>query len=235
MNRTKTRLKFTSQSIYFLSICLLSSNALSHANIQPKDNQDLYSERSYKEGSTAYFNLVLSHGCDGEATTDVTMLIPNATDLTGYTSSGPAGEYSGNALMSVKANVNANWKQIKYRKGEVPSYYSHGAKQEDVRAIVWRKGYVPDDMIETLSIRAATPKLEGCVSRLRVRLPAVQYCGRSKAKAWIKEPTARFSEDQISAGYAPYIDVIRDQDVNPLPADCEQNMEVEAYPSDSGN
>ncbi|RLT89280.1 MULTISPECIES: DUF1775 domain-containing protein [unclassified Ketobacter] len=208
-----------------------ASNLFAHANTKPKDNLDTYSGRSYQENSSAYVDLVLSHGCDGEATVHAAVLLPNANDLSGNTSSGPDGNYAGNALMGAKAQLNANWKHIAYGKGSVPTYYLRGEQQEDVRAIHWQRGYVPDDVIELLTFRADTPKLEGCVSKLKVNIPTVQYCTHGKVKAWIKQPTAVFGEEVISAGFSPSIDVVRDTVNNPLPEECGAGIEVEAYPT----
>ncbi len=218
-------------TLFLLTICVFSSNAVAHANVKPKDVTDNYSGRQYKENSSAYIDLVLSHGCDGEATVHAAVLIPNSNDLSGLTSSGTGGSHAGNALMGVKARTNGNWKKIRYKKGQVPTFYNHGEKQEDARAIHWKHGYVPDNMFETLTFRANTPRLEGCVAKLIVNLPTVQYCTKRKVKAWIKELTSTFSEQVISAGYSPYIEVVRDLENNPLAEECSNGEAVEVYPS----
>ncbi|MDH5302357.1 MAG: YcnI family protein, partial [Gammaproteobacteria bacterium] len=132
----------------------------------------------------------------------------------------------------IKPRVNGDWGAIRTIPGNVPTFYSHGEKSGDVRAIQWLDGFVPDSMYENLELKASLPKLEGCVGKLRVYTPVVQFCDSGLMNAWIKEPTNQFSADVISAGYAPYFDVVRNNTKNPLPESCGGVAEtVEVYPS----
>lgn len=230
--------KYTSTAGLSLLGCLaMAATAFGHANFKPKDVDPLYANRTYKEGTTAYVSLVASHGCRDEegvahATRDVYAVFPNAVDLSGVGySQGSGSRYAGNALMAIKPEQDSRFRRIERVRGPVPEFYSHGPKSQDVRALHWRRGYLPDDVYAELKFRAALPRLEGCVDRLRVYIPAVQYCTGGLVNAWIREATDAFGTEMISAGYAPYIDVLRDYDNNPLPEACDGGEQAEAYPS----
>ena len=213
--------------------------ALAHANFVPKDNLDFYNGRDYQEGSTAYLSLNLSHGCsnaDGSKsfpTRHAVAIMPNDKDLEGiaFTKSHSGDRYGANGLMSVRPEASANWKIIKNPKAPVGEYYSHGLKNEDVGAIQWIAGHVPPDFYSSVNFRAQVPYLEGCVSKLKVHIPTVQYCSAGHVKAWFKEATPSMPEHVVSTGYAPYINVIRAEG-NALAPECgEEGLEKEVYPS----
>ena len=231
-----TQLKF----IFTAAISvLIADTAIAHANFVPKDNLDFYSGRDYKEGSTAYLSLNLSHGCsnsDGTktyATRHAVAIMPNDSSLEGigFTKDHSGNHYNANGLMSVKPEASANWKRIKNPKVTVAEYYSHGARTEDVGAIQWKGGNVPADFYSSVNFRASLPLLESCVSKLKVYIPTVQYCTGGHVKAWLKEATPSMPANVVSTGYAPYINVIR-ADNNPLGAECDGvGTEEEVYPS----
>lgn len=221
-----------------LAVCAGSAaTAWAHASVKPKSVDPLYDGRSYKEGTTAYISLVPSHGCrddsgQGHSTKSVYVLFPNTEDLSDVAFTQGRGEtYAGNAIMAIKPELDARFYRVQRVRGAVPEFYSHGAKAEDVRSLRWRGGDLPDDMYAELKFRAALPVLAGCVERLRVYMPTVQYCSGGLKNVWVREATEAFPEDVISAGYAPYFDVVRDYDQNPLPDTCEQVVSAEAYPS----
>lgn len=210
-----------------------SGDLMAHANFIPKDNLDVYTGRSYQEGTAAYVQLNLAHGCGDYATRDVVATMPTSVDLSGiaYTTDQEGNRYGGNALMGIKPSVDGDWRKIDVSTGEVSSYYNHGVKHEDVWYISWRRGKVPNSMYENLEFKADLPKLEGCVAKLRVYIPIVQYCEKGYVEAWVREPTPSLPEAVISPGYAPYIEVLRDLEANPLAADCNGGVDAEAYPS----
>jgi len=210
-----------------------------HANFKPFPNMPGKDARSYVEGSSAYLELSLSHGCKGAdgghlATTDTAVVFPNAVDLgeNTYTEDRDGNRYAGNPVMSIKPSIDNRWHGLMNPSGPVKPFYSHGLREQDVRALHWHGGHVPDDHFALLSFRAQFPKLAGCTQKLRVYFPTVQYCEGGVAMGWIREATAKWPEDLISPGYAPYVDVVRDTSANPLPASCGGSGEtIEAYPS----
>ncbi len=233
---TKTALLFASLAI--------STQAWGHASFAPKDNMDAYTDRAYKEGSAAYLKLTIAHSCSNEdkseyyPTRSVSVVFPNTIDLSGQavTTNRDGDIFGGNAMMGIKPRVTRSFRKIKVFKGDVPEFYNHGAKNRDVRALHWTRGWVENDKYEVLEFRASLPKLEGCVKKLRVYTPTVQHCLGGHTLAWLRTPTAMFAEDVISPDYAPYFDIIRDEENNPLPAGAtcsEEEMTAEAYPSDS--
>ena len=232
--------------------------AFPHANIKPKET----GSRDYKEGSSAVLSIGLSHGCtqSGESFTTrvMTALFPNGPDpnLHGitYTNNGPTN-YEGNAMYGIKPVVDYNWKQIMPMTGNVPTYYNHGEKTTDVRAIHWHWGYIPDNFVGYATFSASFPKFvsDTCYDKIRVEIPVVQYCAldpkhetdhewlrdRVKKKnldsayAWIKEPTAIFpTATVVSPGYSAYLNIVRDTTTNPLPSSCGGvGQSVTVYPT----
>ena len=225
-----------------LSIALSAAmvgTAHSHANFVPKDNLDFYNGRDYKEGSTAYLSLNLSHGCSNAdnsksyATRHAVAIMPNDNSLEGiaFSKDSSGNRYSANGLMSIKPEASTSWKRIKNPKAIVGEYFSHGLKTEDVIAIQWLNGRIPADFYSSVNFRAQLPYLEECVSKIKVHIPVIQYCSAGHVKAWIKEPTPSMPIDVISTGYAPYINIIRSED-NPIAPECEgSGSEEEVYPS----
>lgn len=226
-----------------IALCaIVSSQAFGHASFVRKDNLDEYTGRSYKEGSSANIAIALGHGCHNEdrskwyATTTATILFPNGVDISEYAYTKSHGaqpvEYGGNAIMGIKARVTAKFKKVTQMRASVPNYYNHGERSDDVRSIHWINGYVKNEMFDNLEFRATFPKLKGCVKKLRVYTPVVQYCENGDMLAWMKNPTTNFPEAVISPGYAPYFDVVRDMSANPLDASCGEGEEKELYPSE---
>ena len=216
----------------------MAESALAHANFIPKDNLDMYSGRDYKEGSSAFLSLNLSHGCsnaDGEtfATKHAVAIMPNDQSLAGiaFTKDRMGNRYGANGVMSVRPEADANWKRIEAPKATVGEYYSHGLKTEDIAAIQWKRGNIPANFYASVNFRVALPYLESCVSKIKVQIPTVQYCTSGYIKAWIKEPTPSMPTDVISTGYAPYFNIVR-ADNNPLGDECGGvGTEEEVYPS----
>lgn len=232
--------------------------AFPHANIRAKET----GSRDFTEGSSAVLSIALSHGCthSGESYTTrvVTALFPNGADpnLSGiaYTNNGGTN-YNGNALFGIKPIVDYNWKEIMPMTGNVPTYYNHGEKTTDVRAVHWHLGYIPDNFVGYATVSASLPKFlpDTCYDTIRVEIPVVQYCAldpkhemdhewrrdRVKKKnldsayAWIKEPTAMFpTETVVAAGYSAYLNIVRNLTTNPLPASCGGvGQAVTVYPT----
>ncbi len=247
-----------------LAVLVISTDAWSfpHANIVPKDTLDAYNGRDYQEGSSATLSISLGHGCtmSGESysTRYVTAVFPNGTNpnLSGITYTNNGGtNYNGNALFGIKPEVDHNWKEIQPIVGDVPTYYNHGEKTTDVRAIHWRWGYIPDNFMGNAKVRVNFPKFDPstCYNKIKVDIPVVQYCAddpkhesdlawkrdRIKKKdldriyAWIKEPTSNFSADTVVApGYVASVTIVRNLATNPLPGSCGgAGQALELYPT----
>lgn len=226
------------QLIVLSGVLGTSITVFGHANVIPKDNNDSYSNRQYEEATTAYIELNIAHACkvgpDGverRNTKHFAVVFPNNIDLSGIaaTFDNYGNQYSGNALMTIKPSIDSDWKKIRIQRNPVPEYYSHGTNSNDVRGIQWQHGNVPDSMYDNLGFRASLPKLQGCVKKLQVYLPSVQYCANDTMQAWIKYPTDGFPDSAISH-YSPYFDIIRNEVKNPMPAECGDGINEVIYP-----
>lgn len=215
---------------------------LAHASFVPKDNFDSFSARDYEEGTTAYLKMNIPHGCsssDGSrtfSTRNVVMTMPNGVDLSGlaYTQGRDGQTYNANAVMGVKPAVDGDWRKINNPTAPVADYYSHGLRSDDVRSLQWLRGKIPADFYKVLEFRAGLPILNACISRLDIYFPTVQYCDQRTMKAWMRTPVGNLPADAVSTGYAPKITVVRNEEKNPLPAECPPGGEAaEAYPSES--
>ncbi|CBE69014.1 MAG: hypothetical protein F9K13_12100 [Candidatus Methylomirabilis oxygeniifera] len=237
--------------------------AFPHANIRSKDTLDAYTGRNYQEGTSAVLSINIGHGCthSGESYTTrlVTALFPNSSNpnLSGiaYTTDGTTN-YEGNALYGIKPVVDQNWKQIQPITGTVPTYYNHGAKSTDVRAVHWEWGYIPDNFAGYANVSVSFPKFQPntCYNKIQVDIPVIQYCqadskhaedhmwkrDRMKAKgdfhrvyAWMKEATSVFPTETIVApGYVASLTIVRNLTTNPLPASCGgTGQTIELYPT----
>src|SRR5574337_1208918 len=248
----------------FLTSAFICTNAWAfpHANIQSKDTLDAYSGRNYQEGTSAVLRINIAHGCthSGESYTThmVTALFPNGMDpdlgSIAYTTDGTTN-YEGNALFGIKPLADYNWKEIIPITGDVPTYYNHGAKTTDVRAVHWRGGYIPDNFVGLAEISVSFPKFlpNTCYNKITVDIPVVQYCAadsknqqdhewkrdRLKTKdihrvfAWMKEATSMFPTETIVApGYVASLTIVRNLTTNPLPASCGgTGQTLELYPT----
>ena len=152
-----------------------------------------------------------------------------------YTKDANGGLFAGNALMGTKPERDGDWLQILPKKGAVPTFYNHGANTEDVRSIHWHGGKVPNELYEDLQFRTSFPsfKPESCVTKVRVYLPAVQYCSDNlnftampdvkitNDDPWLWAPIKGVFDTVAAPGYAPYIDIDRNLIDNPLPKSCK--------------
>jgi len=156
-----------------------------------------------------------------------------------YTTDGKGGMFAGNALMSTKPERDGDWLQILPKKGSVPAFYNHGTNTQDVRSIHWHGGKVPNELYEDLQFRTSFPKFkpESCVTKVRVYLPAVQYCSDNlnftampdvnitNDDPWLWAPIPGVFDTVAAPGYAPYIDIDRNFEDNPLSKTCKKNEE----------
>jgi len=152
-----------------------------------------------------------------------------------YTTDGKGGMFAGNALMSTKPERDSDWLEILPKKGPVPPFYNHGTNTQDVRSIHWHGGKVPNELYEDLQMRTSFPKFkpESCVTKVRVYMPAVQFCSNEmnftampdlKITAddpWLWAPIPGVFEKVAAPGYAPYIDIDRNLIDNPVSKRCK--------------
>ena len=244
--------------LYSLTIGLLvSGDILAHVNFVPST---LKGERIYYENTSAYLRVNTSHGCGHgadprTALEAITLVFPNASDSLinvgkslqaigegefnsktitdiAYTFEGDGTEHGANAIMTGRVNQDPSFEMISIPTGPVPEYYSHGSRTEANRAIQWEGSNISDRLYKSVEFKADFPKLKGCVTKLRVYMPAISYCAKGTSDGWYREPTPSVAAEHTSVGYSPYVDVLRDLESNPLAEACGGNsLEAEAYPS----
>jgi len=226
------------------AICVLalsSSAAMAHLNIAQENAISIGDgSREYKEGSSAFLNVNISHDCtnaDGKhfPTTGVAVLLPNGQAVEdAYTSDHSGNDYGANAVMGVKQRVSAIFKKTKVVKGEVDPFYNHGVKTEDVRALKWMNGKVDNDHYDNLEFKAGFPKIDAtsCVAKIKIYFPSVQYCKNGYKTAWINTGDSVFGtgneKTRVTDTYAAYATVVR---TSGLPASCTEGEVVEVMPS----
>lgn len=194
--------------------------------------------REYIEGSSATLSLSLSHDCSGNPITDVTVVLPNGEGLSEadfYTKDRDGFHFGANALMGIKAKINANWGNVHVDKGDISSYYRHGVKETDTRAIQWLGGNVDNDHYDRLEFVATFPSIkeDSCVESLKIEIPTVQFCENNTLIAWIGNLDTQFlpSENtRVEEHYEPAITVVRKAN-NPLPEACAEPKTVTIKPS----
>lgn len=231
--------------LLLLTCAVAATGVQAHVNVATENAFALGNEpREYLEGKTVFLSINLPHSCSnsetGErfATTDVAVLLPNGRGLsrdTAVTADRQGNLYGANALMGSKARVSTAWRKVLVGKGEVEPFYSHGLKNIDARAIYWLKGYVDNDHYDDLEIRTKFPRLAGCTERLKIYVPAVQYCEKGYRIAWIGTSESTVfqpdSKTRVEGHYAPYFYVVRDTVNNPMPKECGEGQTVEIRPS----
>jgi len=226
----------TTTKLIAATLVLTGMQAFAHVNIAPDNAFSLGDNpREYLEGKSAFINVNLPHSCSNAdhskyfPTTDVVVILPNSIALSSefLTQDRQGNVYGANAVMGTKARVSANWKKVAVVKGTVESFYSHGLKDTDIRAIKWLKGSVDNDHYDNLEFKTRLPKInpQSCVGELRVMVPAIQYCSKGYTTAWIGTTgSARFPADsaklRLEERYTPYFKVVRDVANNPYPNTC---------------
>lgn len=218
-----------------------SGSVLAHLNIAQEDAVAVGDgSRQYKEGSTAFIDVNISHDCSNSAgehfaTTGVTVLMPNADNVAGTYTSGSGGAVHGaNAIMSIQQRLNGNFKKNKVIRGEVAPFYNHGVKTNDARVLKWLKGKVDNDHYDNLEFKASFPKIDpqSCIAKIRLFFPAIQYCKGGYKTAWIRTADSKYGtgdeKTNVAATSAPYIDVVR---TTTLPGSCSEGEMVEVLPS----
>jgi len=155
-----------------LLITVISSNAVAHSS---------FVEKEFVEGKTVELTLRVPHGCDGNPTKEIMVVMPN----------GPYKDPGlGEAVMGIKPKMNGNWNIVKSEKGEIIPFESHGTiYNEDVRSITWKGGRLPNDFYEHFQFRVKLPYLPEGVENKKLYFPVYQQCTHHTKNEWIEIPT----------------------------------------------
>jgi hypothetical protein len=228
----------------------IAGNAAAHIGIARENVFSLGDgAREYLEGSSASLGIQLPHDCKNEndehfPTTDVVVIFPNAENLSSnfMTTDRDGGVFGANAMMGVKARVSASWKKVHIVKRDVETYGSRN-KTEDVRAVKWLRGMVDNDHYDNLEIKTSFPKINpaSCVGSLKIQVPAIQYCKRGYAIAWIGTENSQLfplldppnPKVRLTETFTASFKVVRNLETNPLPDGCGEPTEEVVRPSDA--
>lgn len=125
-----------------------------------------------------YHKLVfrVPHGCQGAATTKISITIPEG-------------------VIAVKPQPKPGWKLEKIRGDYKRSYTLHGnTLTAGVRLVTWSEGRLPDDEFDEFAFSAFfAPGLE---PNSMLSFPVLQGCGQREVR-WDQIPTARQSSHEI--------------------------------------
>lgn len=139
----------------------------------------------------AYYEAALRvpHGCDGAATTALSVAIPEG-------------------VISVKPKMMAGW-TIKTTTGTYKhSYNIHGKTvREGVTSISWIGNAVPDDRFETFTFLVKLPEDKDV---MRVYFPVTQTCGSTKVE-WNEIPDTGENAHTLKHP-APFVDLMAAHD-----------------------
>lgn len=244
-----------SKNLLLLATLALAGDALAHTTVLKKNTPDEWGARAELEGSSGSVSaFTIPHGCSSPDRTEgpnpVTaqaVVWPNGFDAEAVRNDTGdpvilADHIEGNAVMSPKPAQDHNiFKKIEVLTGPVPTFFSHGERNEDVRAFHYTKGKLATELLGIVPYRASYPKFkeDSCAKALRVNIAIANYCTRSKtsdarADIWIGHTTAKFDDpDVVSTGFWPHVMVVRDLENNPLPAGCGDGYTIEVSPSDA--
>lgn len=225
---------------------LLSADLAAHTTVLPKNSPDEFYTRNEPDGASSVVNdFSIPHGCDGESVIASSMLFPNGMDVVVEDQDGndvapaelfDALEADDNVVMGLSPALDANWKFQDVLTGPVNPYVNHGLKDTDTRAFVYKGGNLPSGLFALLKWRASFGEIknDSCVSKIEVRIPIVNYCGRnpsspSRVDAWIGRLTNEFSDPAVtSVGFWPQITVVNTD----MDASCGAGKVLKVSPSD---
>lgn len=223
------------------ALTLTSHLAMAHLNIAVEDGIAIGDgSREYKEGSSAFLDVNISHDCSNEAgmhfpTTGVAVLLPNAQYAPDtFTADANGNYYGANAVMGVKQRINSTFEKNIVMKGPVEPFYNHGIKSEDARALKWFKGKVDNDHYENLEFKANFPKIDpsSCVAKIKMYFPSMQYCTKGYKMAWVNTPNSKYglgdAKTRVYDTYSAYATVVRTSELAPA---CGAGETVEIMPS----
>lgn len=238
--------QFSMASLGLILGSMLSADLAAHTTVLPKNSPDEFYTRNEPDGASSVVNdFSIPHGCDGENVIATSMLFPNGMDVVVEDQDGnaidsavlfDALEEDNNVVMGMSPALDANWKFQEVLKGPVNQYNNHGLKDTDARAFVYKGGSLPDGFMALLKWRAsfANIKNDSCVSKIEVRIPIVNYCGRNPASpsrmdAWIGRLTDKFSDPAlVSEGFWPQITIVNTD----MDESCGDGTVLKVSPSD---
>lgn len=138
---------------------LFSSNAFAHATFEQKEATI---NKNYKAV------LRIPHGCEGTATTAVTVTLPEG-------------------IIKAKPMPKAGW-EIEVEKGQYENTYQyHGEVTEGVKTITWKGGNLPNDFYDEFVFRARVT--DHFKPNEKIYLPVVQTC-EVGVNGWVEIPEA---------------------------------------------
>jgi uncharacterized protein YcnI len=175
---------FMMQSISFKFALLLSllaslpSLVFAHATVQP---------RQAAQGSYQRLAIAATHGCEGSATTQVIVTIPES-------------------LMGAKPMPKAGWVVETEVRDLAQPYLSHGKEiKRDVRTITWKGGKLLDAHFDEFVISVKVWDKTG-----KIYLPVTQLCDQGRLD-WNQIPA---SPSEKLPYPAPYIEVMPGEHVH---------------------
>jgi uncharacterized protein YcnI len=166
------------QSNLFKLACLfglsigLQAGAYAHATLQPKQAP---------QGSYQRLAIAATHGCEGSATTQVIVTIPES-------------------LMGAKPMPKAGWVVETEVHDLAQPYLSHGKEiKRDVRTIIWKGGKLLDAHFDEFVIQVKVWNKTG-----KIYLPVTQLCEQGRLD-WNQIPAS--ATDKLPYP-APYLEVV---------------------------
>lgn len=131
---------------------VLLSNAWAHVTLEPK---------AAPQGSYAKLTFRVPHGCDGEATTGITVIIPEG-------------------VVSVKPQVHPDWKiSIQKQKLKKPVQLHGKDIAENISEVTWSGGPLPDEFMDEFGLSVKLPEK----SNGPLAFPIIQKC-KDKTTRW---------------------------------------------------
>lgn len=237
-----------------LTVVIIASEAIAHTTVLKKNTPDDWGVRNELEGSSGSISaLTIPHGCSSPDGTlgpspvrAQAVVWPNGHDAIAInqTTGDPvdlAEEIDGNAVTSPKPVQDRNiFGSIKVQTGPVPTFFSHGERNKDVRAFHYNYGKLHVDLLGIMPYRASYPhfKETSCAIGMRVNIAIANYCTRhlsndNRADIWIGRLTDKFNDpDVVSVGFWPHVIVVRDLENNPISESCGDGYTLEVSPSD---
>lgn len=145
------RMKLLMKNITLATIMLFSINTLAHVGVEPK---------SASAGGYTKLTFRVPHGCDGSATTKITVLLPENT-------------------LSVKPQVNHGWKIATKKVKLAKPITSHGKEiTETISEVTWSGGVLPDEHMDEFGISLKLPETK----EAKLAFPVIQTCKKGETK-----------------------------------------------------
>ena len=137
-----------------ITTLFLSSIALAHVSLEPK---------TAAAGGYAKLTFRVPHGCDGSATTSITVQIPENS-------------------LSVKPQVNPGWKITTKKVKLAQAITSHGKEiTETLSEVTWSGGLLPDEHMDEFGLSIKLPETK----ETKLIFPVIQKCKKGESK-WIE-------------------------------------------------